>query len=459
MRDEINSLTSIQTSFATELARLQDIEDNPSTVEPGSVSAELRALAEKRLKLAAQLSAAAASPDIAKQLKVLDQQLIDAAKLRTESVREELAKSDKSKIELSKQLQDLFSKQKIPNEVAVNLYRLQREAESNRKLYENYSTRLGEVQQQVSLALPNTRIVAPAIVTHDPSYPPSLLIMALSSLFGLGLGTAAAIAREHLVGGFASAAQVEAVTGLSILATIPSYDKKDPHDAILDEPFSRYSESVRRLRIGVENTLAQLSSKTILVTSTEPREGKSTLAISLARAFATAGYTTLLIDGDLRHPSVDRMVGIKSPGDLIELLPYVTDKFDLSSYLGFEKRSQLRILTTSATNKQASDILVGSANFVHLLGMACAKFEYVVIDCPPIGYVVDAKIMSRFTDLVLYVVKQNSASQQDAVSGMRQIVSGTDYPPVSVVLNNALDPLGGHYYLNSRYNDYYKPAV
>ena len=74
MRDEINSLTSIQTSFATELAQLQNIQDNPSTVAPDSVSAELRALAEKRSQLAAQLSAAAASPDIEKQLKVIDQQ-------------------------------------------------------------------------------------------------------------------------------------------------------------------------------------------------------------------------------------------------------------------------------------------------------------------------------------------------------------------------------------------------
>jgi hypothetical protein len=60
---------------------------------------------------------------------------------------------------------------------------------------------------------------------------------------------------------------------------------------------------------------------------------------------------------------------------------------------------------------------------------------------------------------VLYVVKQNSTSQQDAVSGMRQIVSSTGYPRVSVVLNNARDLLGGHYYRNRRYNDYYKPAV
>lgn len=454
MRDEIDSLTSTQTLFKTEMAQLQNIENDPSTAQPSSVSAELRELAEKRVELANQLSAADVSNDIENQLKEIDQKLVDAAKLRTDSIQDELAKSDKQKIDLSKQLQVLFSQQKIPSEVAVSLFRLQREAENNRKLYDNYSARLGEVQQQVNLVLPNARIVAPAIVPHDASYPASLLILGLSSIFGLGLGTAMAVIREHLIGGFASSEQLEALTGKPILATIPKYTERDPHDAIVSAPFSTFSESVRRLRIGVENTLGHLGSKSIMLTSTEPGEGKSTLAISLARALAIAGHKTILIDADLKRPSVARLMGKKSPRDLVTLLPLVTDKLNLMSCLDLEEPSGLRILTAEATKKnQLSDTLIGSTSFVNLLEVACSKFEYVIIDCPPIGYVVDAKIISRFSDLVLYVVKQNSSSQQDVVAGLRQMASPTGYPLISLVLNSAHDLLGNN--RSSHYNYYY----
>jgi polysaccharide biosynthesis transport protein len=376
--------------------------------------------------------------------------------VRTASIKDELDKSDKQKQDLSKQLQDLFARQSIPNEVAVNLYRLQREAESSRKLYESYSTRLGEVQQKVSLALPNTRIVAPAIVPHDPSYPPSWLIMVISGLLGLALGSAAAIVREHLVGGFASPAQVEAVTGLPVVATVPAYENKNPQNAIVDVPFSGFSESIRRLRIGIENTLGPLATKVIIVTSTEPSEGKSTLAISVARAFATSGRSTLLVDSDFRHPSVAKLTGFSSPGNLIDLLPEIKSDTDVAQYVETELDTGLHTLTTTATLKQASDVLVGSAQYSDLIQLLRNQVEYVVIDCPPIGYVVDAKIISRSADLVLYVVKQNSTSQQDAIAGLRQMVGSTGFPPISIVLNNVRDILGGYYYRNSRYNNYYK---
>jgi polysaccharide biosynthesis transport protein len=456
MRDDIKSLSATQASFSTELAQLQSIQANPSLASPTGISAELRALAEKRAELAKQSALASAPPDINAQLKAIDAKLRSAANVRSASIKDELDKSDKQKQDLSKQLQDLFSRQPIPNDVAVNLYRLQREAESNRKLYESYSTRLGEVQQQVSLALPNTRIVAPAIVPHDPSYPPSSLILSLAGLLGAAFGSAAAVVREHLVGGFASPAQVEAVTGLPVVATVPAYENKNPQNAIIDVPFSGFSESIRRLRIGIENTLGPLQTKVIIVTSTEPSEGKSTLAISVARAFAASGRSTLLVDSDFRHPSIAKLMGFSSPGNLIEILPQIKADTDIGQFVETEIDTGLHTLTTTATLKQASDVLVGSAQFADLIQLMRNQVEYVVIDCPPIGYVVDAKIMSRNADLVLYVVKQNSTSQQDAIAGLRQMVGANGFPPLSIVLNNVRDILGGYYYRNSRYNNYYK---
>ncbi len=458
MRDEIKSLAASQASFSLELAQLHGIETNPASASPTSVSAELRALAESRAALV-QLTAATAPPDLEAQLQAVDTKLRSAASLRTATIRDELSKSDKQKEDIRKQLQELFGRQEIPSEVAVNLYRLQRDAESSRKLYDSYSTRLGEVQQQVSLALPNSRIVAPAIVPHDPSFPPSRLILAIAGVLGLGLGSAAGITREHLVGGFATPEQLEAVTGLPVLASIPSYREINPHDVIVEFPFSGFAESIRRLRIGIENNPDVAKSTLVVVTSTEPNEGKTTLAISLARALAISGQKTLLIDGDLRHPSVAKFCHTQSKTDLINLLLEIKRSSKLPPEIMIVEPSGLNLLTTRAQQNQASDTLIGSAEFKNLVSVARNSFEYVIIDCPPIGYVVDAKMASRSADLILYVVKQNATRQQNAVAGLKQMQGANGTPPIAIVLNNVRHVMGGYYYRDNKYNRYYEPEV
>jgi polysaccharide biosynthesis transport protein len=459
LRKSLENITSTEAGFATELSRMANYKDNLDAMSPNSVPGALRALAEERAALMQKASANAAAPNLARDLAKIDEKLVAALSEQVDVMQEQLATNDKQKIELRKQLQDLFNRQQIPTEVSVSLYRLQREADSKRKLYENFSVRLGEVQQQVEFAVPSSRIVSPAIVPDRPSFPPSLKALALAGLLGLGLGTAAAVAREHLVGGFASPAQFEAVTGLPVAATVPRYEGTAPHNAIVDAPFSSYAESIRRLRLSVEDRTIGLTTKTVIVTSTEPNEGKSTIAVSLARACAVSGYSTILVDCDLRHPSVGKLMTTEAPIGLLQALYDADSNAEILPSLAYEEETGLYVLTTKPSEKQASDALLGSTQFKDLLDKIKKHFNYVIIDSPPIGYVVDARLIATQANALIYVVKQNATTQMESIAGMRQFVGREDCPPLTVVLNDVHTALGSYYYRNSKYSKYYKSGV
>ena len=280
--------------------------------------------------------------------------------------------------------------------------------------------------------------------------------MLLAALLGLGLGIAAAIARESLVGGFALPAQAEAITGVPVIATVPRDNSATPHTTLVDDPLSSFSESLRRMRIGVEEAVAHTPTKIILVTSTEPGEGKSTMAMSLGRALAAVGRHVVLVDCDFRHPSVGKLSGLTSPGDLVEVLKTYKPNQSVHGMSIVDANSKLELITTSAAKKQASDVIVSAPAFGHFLETLRLTYEYVILDSPPIGYVVDARILNAHADVLLYVVKQNSTSQQDAVSGLRQVLGNKQLENAGLILNSVQNTLGGYYYGKGRYSYYYK---
>ncbi len=459
MKDQAKAIGSRQSSLAVELAQLQSIGSNPRKISIGSVTGELRVIAEQRAALV-RAAEAAPVPDLDAQLQAIDAKFVEAASKRSNSIRDQLQKSDTEKEALRAQLQDLFSRQQIPSDVAVGLYRLQKDTENNRRLYDIYSSKLSEVGQRMSLALPNSRIVAQAITPSRPSFPPSILILAIAAVFGLGLGASAAGARELLVGGFATPEQVEAVIGLPVIADVPRLRDAKPSDEILREPFSSYSESIRRLRVGIESRLASTgvnpaASKVVLFTSTESDEGKTTLAISLARASAAMGRKVLLMDCDLRHPAVDKMLGAASGKDIIEVILTLAPGEDLATYAELEGSAGPYYITAAAA-KLPSDSVFGSIQFVNLLQAARRSFDLVILDMPPISYVIDPKIVSGIADACLYVVRQNFASQREIISGVKQMLDSPNPIPVFIVMNNTREALASLYFKRSKYGKYNK---
>jgi polysaccharide biosynthesis transport protein len=444
LRDQISSLLKDQTMWSTQIMQLQQLRSAPSALSLPELkfAPEIQRLAAERNQLA---GLAANSPQTKLNLEEAESRLLRAADEHAGNLRLQLRDNKTESESLGDQLQVLMGQQSIPSDVTVELYRLQRDAETVRKLYDNYLTRLAEAQQKISLALPDSRIVARAIVPHEPSFPPTKLLLAISFCTALGLGGAAAMLREHVVGGFASSEQLESVTQLRAIATIP-HSEQEPHSVIFTAPFSSYSESIRRLRIGIENLIEPGRPSVVLVTSTESGEGKTTLALSLARALAMSGRRTVLIDCDLRHPSVQKFIGRQSPANLLDLLLAPSTGDEIDKLAALEVVSGLYHIGAEPTQSDASDILLASPRFEEFIKNAKSCFDVIVLDSPPVGYVVDARVIGHLADLVLYVVRYGSTSQRDVVGGLREMLNTPKSTPLVTTLNNARSRLSRYYH-------------
>ena len=453
LRAQISENVSQRSNWSDQFVRLERLQASPSSnVGSLSFAPEIQKLVAERNQIGAN---AATSAEAKLGLNDVHNQLRLAAESRSADLHRLLNESETQLNSMRVRLQALIAEQPIPSDVTVEFYRLQRDSETVRKLYDNYVTRLAEAQQKISLALPESRLVAPAIVSHEPSFPPTKLIVALAFCFALGLGGGAALLRENFVGGFTSAEHLESVTQLPVIAAVPRHNEQ-PHNMILTAPFSSYAESIRRLRIGIENLIEPGRSNVILLTSTNPGEGKTTLALGLARALAMSGRRTLLLDCDLRHPSISLVTGHQSPMNLLDILVSQSiDSLNFSTSAGYDPASGLHYIGAAATQKHSSDILLASPKFEQLVERAKSEFEVIVLDSPPVGYVVDARVVTRFADLILYIVRYGRTSQRTVMSALREILSEPKPVPAALVLNNTQTSSMSYYY-SGKVHAYYR---
>lgn len=407
--------------------------------------ADVRNLLERRAEAAAQANAQLSATDAAEQIRVIDEKLNAITSSRIGELTTQRNQTDTRTASLRKSLQELFAQQSIPNEVAVDLYRLQRKSENSRALYESYTTRLGAVQQQIGLALPNARVIAPAITPAESSYPPRFAILALGAMMALGFGVAAALLRDHLFGGFLSDEQFESVTGMRVGAVVPR-EAESPEELVLMDPLSVYAESIRRVRVNVEMVAPRRGDgQVVLLTSSAESEGKSTLSLSLARSWASNGRRTILVDADFRQPGLTRILGLSSGRTLNRLLLSSMTANDIAGSILRETGSGLEVLSSEVGGSWGSDVLVGSQQFADLIRHCREKYDFVIIDTPPIGRVVDARIITKLADTVVFVVRSGHANQRGVMAAMRELTMDSERIRLVPVLNAAHGLLGMGY--------------
>ena len=196
------------------------------------------------------------------------------------------------------------------SDAEITLAALETELEANGKLYDVILSRLKETEvQDDSLVQADARIISYATEPAAPSHPRKDLIVSSAFVASTILGILIVMLLEQLDSGFRSRDQVEAATGVTVLGMVPRlragwFGKTEPHDDILDRPNTVLGESFRTLRTALLLSNVENPPRTVLVTSAVPGEGKSTTALSLARTVAKHGQKCLIIDGDLRHPTM-----------------------------------------------------------------------------------------------------------------------------------------------------------
>jgi capsular exopolysaccharide synthesis family protein len=305
----------------------------------------------------------------------------------------------------------------------VDLRELEREAEANRLLYTTVLNRSKELSEQEDLAEAGARVISSATAPSRPSFPQPKLMIAVGFTGSLLLGMLFAIAAEGLESGLRSGRQVEQVLGVPHLGLVPKVNGlkgEKPHQYLMQKPRSAYAEAVRAVQVGLHFSNPERPPQVVLVTSSLPGEGKTTLALSLAATAARSGHKSIVVDLDLRHPSVRRELGqaISGPG----LVEAVNGEHTLEEVIYHDEAlPNLHAITISRSTSNPTDLLA-SPKLLALLTQLRSRYNYIILDAPPLLGLADTRIAARLADAVLFVVRWGKTNDEVAVNGIDSLL-------------------------------------
>ena len=297
---------------------------------------------------------------------------------------------------------------------------LQRELDTTRTLYEGLLQRYKEVGVTGGVTANNISIVDLATPPRKPSKPNMLLNMALAALLGLGLGALAALVLEALDETLAMPDDVEQKLGVPVLGVIPLLDKGvTPADALGDIR-SGFSEAYYSLRTALQFSTPDGAPSSLVVTSARPAEGKSTTAYSVALNLARVGKRVLLIDGDLRNPSMHRVVGVENERGMSNLL---SGSADLAAVVQRTQQENLFFIPCGPLPPNPAE-LWGGDRLHQFLAEARNNFDHVVFDGPPVLGFADAPMLASAVNGVLFVLESRGTRRGQARGALRRIQVG-----------------------------------
>jgi succinoglycan biosynthesis transport protein ExoP len=261
-------------------------------------------------------------------------------------------------------------------------------------------------------------ILAPAQVPTGPSSPNVVRNLAAGLILGLLLGIAVAILRRVLDTKIRNEADLEQVTTVPVLGVVPFDSDADAHPVVIrDDPRSVRSEAVRRLRTNLQFVEAAEHSRSVVVTSAIPGEGKSTAALNLAASLSDAGLSVVVVDADLRRPSLARYVGIEGSVGLTTVL---IGEATLDEVLQPWGDTSLLVLPSGQVPPNPSELL-GSGAMADLLDQLTGRFDMVVLDSPPLLPVTDGAILGRLAGTTLVVVGADRLHRSQLKSALESL--------------------------------------
>jgi polysaccharide biosynthesis transport protein len=402
--------------------------------------------------------------NIRAQQRDLDRSIAAETQRLAAAVRNDYALAQSRVESLEKSLREATGKTGTDDATAIRLRELERTAAVNKTLFEDFLQRAKITQEQATFEPHEVRVITPALPPNTPSYPRKTLYLSATFLIGLFLGVSGAVAKEMLDTSFTTTKQIEDILCLPVLASVNRLTNRDltvdgatisAHNYPGIKPLSRFAESIRSLRSGIHMTDVDHPPKVVQFTSAVPREGKTTIAMSVARSGATSKLRVLYIDADLRHPTATRTLDLQRSPGLVDLL---LGEASADNAIRFQDKMGYWILG-AGSNTQAPTDLLGSERMKSLVTSLRNKFDLILIDSPPTGPVIDAIIISHLADKVVLVVRW-AATARELVKQSAQQLSGHK-KIAGVALNLVNDrqaqkyERGGYSYATRHYKDYY----
>lgn len=370
------------------------------------------------------------------EIEKIDQKLVSEVDRIISNLRTQYALAKDRESMLAGAINETRAESLRVNQKASTYELVRGEATETKRIYDLISARVKEIDLSASLLNNNLRVLDRAPLPRIPVRPRPLLNLAVGVLLGLLLGTGTVFFLDYMDNTVRTSEDVERYLKLNLLAIVPR-ESDDTHRAV--------REAYQTLRTSLLFSRKNRAANAVLITSAGPQEGKSCTTIQVARTLATAGERVVVLDCDLRRPTVHQWLKLgKDRGVTNFILSPEGD--DWRNYLKTAEQPNLYALTSGPIPPNPADVF-GNERFQRMLKELRQEFDWVFVDSPPAVSLADSTILASLCDMVAFVIKHNENDKdliRRCVSDLRKVNANV----IGAVLNNIdLD--------RSDYKDYY----
>jgi succinoglycan biosynthesis transport protein ExoP len=420
--------------------------------------------------------------DLQRQIREIRSSILGELRRISETYKSDLEIAKQRQAGVEHQLASAVSDSHSAGQAQATLNELESKARTYHSLYDNLLQRYTELSQQESLPTTEARFITRASPPLYKTYPKTRLILAGALFASLGLGFGVGFLREMLDRVFRTAKQVVAALHTNCLAVIPlvegtpasspseapeqkqQLESIDPRTIIRsstamwtvnDLPLSRFAEAVRGVKLAIDLSITQ-KSKVIGITSAIPNEGKSTVSANLALLMAQVGARVLLVDGDLRNPSLTRAF---APSANRGILDVISGEASLKEVVWTDPSTNLTFLPAVMPFRMRHfNEIFGNDLTKQFFSELRHSYNYIIVDLSPLAPVIDVRATTNLVDAYVLVVEWGRTKiklVEHALSEAENVYDNL----LGVVLNKAnldtVDRYDGHYYRNKHFARYY----
>jgi polysaccharide biosynthesis transport protein len=392
-------------------------------------------------------------PDVRKvqdQLTSARGQLDGEIRKAVQNARSEFETAQAQEATLSRALREQQGAASALGRKGVDYTVLQREAESNREIYNMLLQRERELRVIANSRSNNVRVVDEAEVPGGPYTPNHRQDLIYALVFGLALGVAAAFAVDYMDDTVKTPEDVTRRLRLRLLGLVPAV-KGDRHPLLSGPVPHDFGEAFRSLRTALVSQIDREGPKVLAVTSAQPLEGKTTTAVNMALALAVGGSRVLLIDADMRRPSVAKALRLSNDRGLSQLL---AGQARMREVVQRTHDPNLLVIAAGRTPANPSELLASDRMRALISGLDAGPFDWVVIDTPPVLAVTDAVIIAPLVSAVTFVIGSEMTRWRLAERAVETVLSGN--PRLMTAVLNKVDFARNRYYYTRYYGHHHK---
>lgn len=340
------------------------------------------------------------------------------------------------------------------NDKMIRLEALERDATVYRNLLESMLNHQKEISWQRELEQSDARVISAATSPEKSTLPRSLIVL-LGTLAGGIVSMMAALMVDGVDRTFRQYEDLEASTGLPVVALVPNQRNGAAASQVLRKPVSAYSEALRRIYVGIQMMDMEEAPKTVLFCSATPAEGKSVLIASLGRLLASNGKRVLLIDCDWRSPNLHRQFRVSNKGGLATLL--TDNTVNLEDCIKRDSLSGLDVVPAGFWDSKDLPALT-SERMRQLLEAFSKNYDLVLLDAAPVLVGAEVLMLSRMVEKVMFVVRWGHTRRDAVFEALRQVVDARG--DLAGVVLSRVDSKRYRQYARGPLNyDYVRPAA